>query len=54
MNEQIEALLGAVEPLTDQEFEAVTDWIRATKDELPWTLKEGLLKLINAETRRRL
>jgi len=53
MDARIQALLGEVEPLTDAEFEAVTDWIKAVKDELPWTLKEGLLKLINAECRRR-
>lgn len=40
--------------LTDEEFQAVYDWIDANKDDLPSPLKEGMLKLIKAETRRRM
>jgi len=53
--EKIEAAMGNPSyELTDAEFDAVTDWIQAEMDGLPFTVKEGLLKLINAETHRRL
>jgi len=39
--------------LTDEEFQAVYDWINAEKDSLPHPLKAGLLKLLNGEEYRR-
>jgi len=43
-----------IEPPTDEEFQALTDWVKAEKDHLPYPMKEGLLKLVNLEARRRL
>lgn len=40
--------------LTDDEFNAVYDWVNAHKDEWDFPLKGGLLKLLNAEEHRRL
>lgn len=40
--------------LTDDEFYALEDWINAHKDGLEWPMKNGLLKLFNAEEHRRL
>lgn len=42
------------QPLTDDEFHAVYDFVNANKDDWDWNLKEGLLKLLNAEEIRRL
>lgn len=39
--------------LTKDEWAAVYDWINAEKDRLPSPLKEGLMKLVAAEERRR-
>ena len=43
-----------IDPPTDEEFQALTDWVRAEKDGLLSPMKEGLLKLVNLEARRRL
>lgn len=51
---QAYALMGEIQPMTDQEFEAVVDWLKATQDDLPYLVKEGLYKLVNAEARERL
>jgi hypothetical protein len=40
--------------LTDDEYEAVYEWIDREKDGLPYNLKEGLLKLVNGEEKRRM
>jgi len=40
--------------LTDEEYQAVYDWITQEKDALPGPLREGLLKLINGEEKRRM
>lgn len=40
--------------LTEAEYASVYDFINAHKDEWPWDLKEGLLKLLNGEERRTL
>jgi len=40
--------------LTDEEYQAVYEWIDREKDLLPAVLKEGLLKLVNGEEKRRL
>lgn len=40
--------------LTDEEYQAVYEWITREKDRLSSPLKEGLLKLVNEEGRRRL
>ena len=40
--------------LTDAEYYAVYDWIEAEKDGFPGDLKEGLLKLLNGEEKRRI
>lgn len=40
--------------LTDEEYEAVYDWVEQEKDRLPSPLKEGLLKLLNGEMHRRM
>ena len=54
LKDQIRTALGEVEPLTDTEYWAVYEWINAEKDGLPSPLKEGLLKLVNAEMHRRM
>jgi len=41
-----------IEELTEEEFQAVYDWIDTEKDVLPQPLKDGLLKLVNNETKR--
>lgn len=43
-----------IEPPTDEEFQALCDWVNAEKDGLLSPMKEGLLKLVNQEERRRL
>lgn len=43
-----------IEPPTDEEFQALTAWVKAEKDTFPWPAKSGLLKLVNQEARRRL
>lgn len=53
-NEWLTKILGDVPPLTDDEFEAVYDWVTIHKDEWPALLKNGLLKLLNTEGHRRL
>lgn len=40
--------------LTDAEYSAVYDWIDAEKDTFSGDLKEGLLKLVNGEEKRRM
>jgi hypothetical protein len=40
--------------LTEDEYDAVYDWIQGNMDGLPWPLKEGMLKLINGEMHRRM
>jgi hypothetical protein len=40
--------------LTDEEYRAVYDWIDGEKDALSGDLKEGLLKLVNGEEKRRM
>jgi hypothetical protein len=40
--------------LTDAEYYAVYDWIDAEKDGFSGDLKEGLLKLVNGEEKRRM
>lgn len=40
--------------LTDAEYQAVYDWIDGEKDNLSGDLKEGLLKLVNGEEKRRM
>lgn len=40
--------------LTDAEYYAVYDWIEAEKDGLNGDLKDGLLKLLNGEEKRRI
>ena len=40
--------------LTEEEYAAVYEWIDREKDGLPYPLKEGLLKLINREEKRRM
>jgi hypothetical protein len=53
-----EPILGAIRPgdyeLTEAEFWAVYSWVDCYKDELGYQLKEGLIKLIYAEMRRRM
>lgn len=39
--------------LTNEEWEAVYDWINREMDRLPSPLKEGILKLVNEEQHRR-
>lgn len=51
---QAYALMGEIQPMTDEEFTAVVDWLKATQDTLPYLVKEGLYKLVNAEGRERL
>jgi len=51
---EIMADMTKIEPPTDEEFQAVCDWMSAEKDGIPSPLKEGLMKLINREERRRL
>jgi len=43
----------AEEPLTDEEYEAARAWISAEKDDIPFPAKNGILKLINNEMKRR-
>lgn len=40
--------------LTEAEYRAVYDWINHEKDALSGDLKEGLLKLVNGEEKRRM
>lgn len=40
--------------LSDEEFEAVYDFMNSHKDEWDEKLKRGLLKLLNAEIHRRM
>jgi|GEM_PF-1862594 hypothetical protein len=40
--------------LTDKEYQAVYDWIDREKDNLSGDLKEGLLKLVNGEEKKRM
>lgn len=40
--------------LTNEEYEAVYDYIDGGKDSFPEPLKEGLLKLLNGEMYRRI
>lgn len=40
--------------LTEAEYRAVYDWINCEKDALSGDLKEGLLKLVNGEEKRRM
>ena len=40
--------------LTNEEYEAVYDYIDGRKDSFPEPLKEGLLKLLNGEMHRRI
>ena len=40
--------------LTEAEYRAVYDWIDCEKDALSGDLKEGLLKLVNGEEKRRM
>lgn len=54
MRDQILDALGDVPALSDAEFGAVYDWVTIHKDEWPEPLKSGLLKLVNAESHRRL
>lgn len=54
ISDQIKAALGDVPALSDDEFGAVYDWVTIHKDEWPEPLKSGLLKLVNAESHRRL
>lgn len=55
LQEQLKALAGTQDySLTDEEYQAVYDWINAEKDDLPYPLKEGLLKLLNGEMYRRM
>lgn len=43
-----------IDPPTDEEWEALVDWVRANKDDIPVPAKWGLLSLVNLENRRRL
>lgn len=54
MRDQILDALGDVPALSDAELAAAAAWITANMDDLPYLVKEGLLKLINAESHRRL
>lgn len=40
--------------LTEAEYRAVYDWIDREKDNLSGDLKEGLLKLVNGEEKKRM
>lgn len=40
--------------LTEAEYQAVYDWIDREKDAFSGDLKEGLLKLVNGEEKRRM
>lgn len=40
--------------LTEAEYQAVYDWIDREKDNLSGDLKEGLLKLVNGEEKKRM
>jgi len=40
--------------LTDEEYRAVYEWIDAEKDHLPGPLRQGFLKLVNGEEKRRM
>jgi len=46
--------MTTIDPPTDEEFQALVDWVRAEKDTFPWPAKDALLKLVNLENRRRL
>ena len=54
ITEQIKDALGDIPALSDAEYEAVYEWATTHKDEWPEPLKSGLLKLVNAESHRRL
>ena len=51
---EIQHVLFKKIPLNEAELTAVQDWLQMVKDGLPSPLKEGLVKMINNEIRRRM